>query len=71
MSGLGNMGSGFSEASKYLNGTFVLDTDAEISSQNNEDGVTPVGKRKQIAWRVTPLTKDALGELVFLRDRHL
>jgi hypothetical protein len=59
MNGLGGMGGGAGDAAKYLDGVFTLDTDAEIVSQNNEDGAKAVGARKQIAWRATPLTKDA------------
>ena len=59
MSGLGGMGGGAGDASKYLDGVFTLDTNAEIVSQNNEDGAKNVGARKQIVWRATPLTKDA------------
>lgn len=59
MAGLGGMGGGTSDSTKYLDGRFTLDTDAEIVSQNNEDGATAVGRRKQISWRITPLTKDA------------
>lgn len=59
MGGLGGMGSGASDAAKHLDGQFTLETDAEIVSQNNEDGAKTIGKRKQIVWRVTPLTKDA------------
>jgi hypothetical protein len=57
--GLGGMGGGAADASKYLDGVFTLDTDAEIVSQNNEDGAKAVGKRRQIVWRATPLSKDA------------
>jgi hypothetical protein len=54
------MGGGtMSKAAKLLDGTFTLDTDAEIVSQNNEDGAKTVGKRRVITWRATPLTKDA------------
>lgn len=52
------MGGGASAAPKFLDGVFTLDTDAEIVSQNNEDGAKIVGARKQIIWRVTPLTRD-------------
>ncbi len=48
-----------SEASKFLDGEFTLDTDAEIISQNNENGAPKVGGRNIIKWRATPLTKDA------------
>ena len=42
-----------------LDGMFVLDTDAEIVSTNNEDGAQPAGARKLLSWKVTPLTRDA------------
>ncbi len=58
MGGLGGM-AGAGDTSKYLDGVFTLDTNAEIVSQNNEDGAKSVGARKQIVWRATPLTKDA------------
>ena len=58
MGGLGGMGGGASDAAKYLDGVFTLDTNAEIVSQNNEDGAKTTGTRKQITWRATPLTKD-------------
>ena len=40
-------------------GSFTLTTDAEIVSQNNEDGATAAGARRSVSWKVTPLTKDA------------
>ncbi len=43
----------------FVDGIFTLDTDAEIVSQNNEDGATKAGLRKSISWKVNPLTKDA------------
>lgn len=52
--GLGDM----SPASK-LDGTFTLDTDAEIVSQNNEGGAQTVGDRKRVVWTVTPLNRTA------------
>jgi hypothetical protein len=42
-----------------LDGSFVLETDAEIVSQNNEDGPAVTGASKTITWKVTPLTRDA------------
>jgi hypothetical protein len=48
-----------SDARKAMDGVFTLDTDAEIVSQNNEDGAKTVGGRRTITWRATPLTKDA------------
>lgn len=56
----GGMGGDSSKAASRLDGIFTLTTDAEIVSQNNEDGATrlPDGRR-QIQWHATPLTKDA------------
>lgn len=56
--GMGGMG-GKPDASKLLDGVFTLDTDAEIVSQNNEDGVQTVNGRKTIVWQATPLSKAA------------
>jgi len=53
------IGSSMGDAGKALDGTFTLDTDAEIVSQNNEEGAKTTGKRRTITWRATPLTKDA------------
>lgn len=51
---------GVDKASSQLDGTFTLDTNAEIVSQNNEEGaVAAPGGRKTITWKATPLTKDA------------
>jgi len=48
------------EMADALNGTFTLTTDADIVSQNQEDGAT-IGSdgRRTVTWKVTPLTKDA------------
>jgi hypothetical protein len=57
---MGAMGGGAgADAARYLDGRFTLDTDAEVVSQNSEDGAKVVGARKTVAWRATPLTKDA------------
>lgn len=57
---MGDTGMGDSaDAAKNLDGTFTLDTDAEIVSQNNEDGVQTVNGRKTIVWKATPLSKAA------------
>lgn len=53
MGGMGDSGG------DKLDGTFVLETDAEIVSQNNEDGPQAAGARKTISWKVSPLTRDA------------
>ncbi|MEP6784868.1 MAG: hypothetical protein ABI898_03905 [Sphingomonadales bacterium] len=55
--GLGS--SSTADAAKFLDGVFTIDTDAEIVSQNTEDGAKAAGKRKTISWKATPLTKDA------------
>ncbi|MBB3983049.1 hypothetical protein GGR44_002729 [Sphingobium fontiphilum] len=47
------------ESAKALNGHFVLTTDAEIISQNQEDGAQPGASGKQIRWTITPLTSEA------------
>lgn len=53
-SGLGDMGPG-----GKMDGTFTLDTDAELISQNNEAGAETVGGRKRVVWSVNALTKAA------------
>lgn len=55
---IGGMGQP-AEANARLDGTFTLDTDAEIVSQNNEDGPVRDGSRTRISWRATPLSRDA------------
>ncbi len=50
---------GMDKASSQLDGVFTLDTNAEIVSQNNEDGAVTTAGRKTITWKATPLTKDA------------
>lgn len=54
----GGMG-GSDTSNDRLDGTFTLTTDAEVVSQNNEDGVTSEGTREKIVWKATPLSKDA------------
>lgn len=58
MGGVGGVG-GPDRGNDRLDGTFTLDTDAEIVSQNNENGATPVGTMRRIVWRATPQLKDA------------
>ena len=41
-----------------LDGTFTLTTNAEIISQNNENGSVAVPNGRRIVWKATPLTKD-------------
>lgn len=57
--GPAGMGGAGDEAAKALNGTFTLTTDAEIVSQNQEDGAQTVPQGKRIMWTITPLTSDA------------
>lgn len=54
----GGMG-GSDTSNDRLDGTFTLTTDAEVVSQNNEDGVASEDARKKIVWKATPLSKDA------------
>lgn len=53
MSGMGD------ETNARLDGTFTLVTDAEIVSQNNEDGAQASGASKTVTWKVTPTSNDA------------
>jgi hypothetical protein len=55
---MGAMGSGSEDAAKALDGRFTLTTDAEIISQNQEDGPVATGKTKQLVWKITPLTSE-------------
>jgi hypothetical protein len=41
-----------------LDGTFTLTTNAEIVSQNNENGSVATTNGRRIVWKATPLTKD-------------
>ena len=50
---------GASRAASGMDGTFTLDTDAEIVSQNSEDGATASGARRIISWKATPTTSTA------------
>ena len=47
------------DAAKALDGSFTLTTNAEIVSQNQEDGAQSTPQGKRIVWRVTPLTSEA------------
>ena len=55
---MGQSGPG-EDASKALDGHFTLTTDAEIVSQNQEDGAQNIAGGKKIVWRITPLTNEA------------
>lgn len=50
---------GDDKATKALNGSFTLTADAEIVSQNQEDGAETVPEGKRIHWTITPLTSEA------------
>jgi hypothetical protein len=47
------------DAAKALDGRFTLTTNAEIVSQNQEDGAQSAAEGKRIVWRITPLTGEA------------
>ena len=47
------------DAAKALDGIFTLTTDAEIVSQNQEEGAQPTPQGKRISWKITPLTSEA------------
>lgn len=56
----GTGGSMAGQATNTMDGTFTLDTNAEIVSQNDEAGATTgADGRKRVTWKVTPLTKAA------------
>ena len=58
--GLGGMTGGATDKMpSQLDGSFTLDTDAEIVSQNNEEGAVAAGARKTVTWKATPTSKDA------------
>jgi len=47
------------KAASKLDGVFTLDTDAEVVSQNNEEGAKTANGRTTIAWKATPLSSTA------------
>lgn len=57
------MGEGMGKAMGFdtarMDGTFTLTTDAEIVSQNQEEGARPGAAGKTIVWKVNNRTKDA------------
>jgi hypothetical protein len=57
------MGEGMGKAMGFdpakMSGTFTLTTNAEIVSQNQEDGAKTVGANRTIVWKVNHRTKDA------------
>lgn len=52
-------GSAGDDAAKALDGSFTLTTDAEIISQNQEDGAQQIPQGKRVVWTITPLTSEA------------
>jgi hypothetical protein len=57
--GMGGLAGVGNDASKFLDGDFTLDTNADIVSQNSEEGAKTSSGRSVISWRATPLSKDA------------
>ena len=53
------VGGDASKAASNLDGVFTLDTDAELVSQNNEDGAVTANGRTKVMWKATPLTSAA------------
>ncbi len=47
------------KSAKEREGSFTLITNAEIVSQNQEDGASTVPGGRQIVWKITPLTRTA------------
>jgi hypothetical protein len=58
-SGMEGLPAGGGDTMKNLDGVFTLDTNAELVSQNSEDGAKEVNGRRVIQWRATPLSKEA------------
>lgn len=58
-SGTSGMSSGMDKMADHLDGTFTLDTDAEIVSQNQEEGAVSAGGRRTVTWKVNSLTRTA------------
>ncbi len=58
-SGMSGMSGMDADSNARLDGTFTLITDAEIVSQNNEDGAKAGGAGKTVTWKVTPTSSDA------------
>lgn len=63
----GPMGGMGGDASAKMDGSFTLDTDAEIVSTNNEEGPIASGPRKTLVWKVSPLARDAPTAVLRLR----
>lgn len=50
---------GAENATGRMDGTFTLNTDAQLVSQNNEEGAETIGEMKSVTWHVTSTTADA------------
>lgn len=50
---------GIGEIYSRMSGTFTLTTDAELLSQNNEEGAETIGSDKKIVWKIDTNTSDA------------
>lgn len=50
---------GIGEIYGRMSGTFTLTTDAELLSQNNEEGAETIGSEKKIVWKIDTNTSDA------------
>lgn len=59
MNALAMMPGGMGDAFTRMEGSFTFTTDAELVSQNNEEGATTVGKDKTVTWKVDSTTDDA------------
>jgi hypothetical protein len=57
--GGGMAGMGGAASDSKTEGSFTLITDAEVVSQNDEDGSETPGATKTFRWKVTPRTTDA------------
>lgn len=49
---------GIGDAYGRMEGTFTLKTDAELLSQNNEEGAETIGSEKQVVWKIDTNTSD-------------
>jgi hypothetical protein len=76
MGALGAMSAGMSDGMSKamlgfdpgaIDGSFTLTTDAEIVSQNNEDGAKAAGARRTVRWKVNSRTKEAPAASLRLR----
>lgn len=66
----GAMGGMGDKSAKEREGSFTLITDAEIVSQNQEDGATDSAHGKQIVWQITPLTRIAPMAVLKFAGNH-